>query len=113
MNALLTFLNDIKANGGCFFIEAEAKTKRIENFIYDYNNQYSPKINMHSDGIIVLKEDANKWGLELRLYVPITPPENMQGFAKNDTYKGEYSYRLNDNQIIQRLFNNGCRIGLN
>ena len=98
-----------------FFIEAEAKNSRMQNFIQDYNQHYSPSINAHSDGIVLLQDDANKWGLELRLYVKSCPPDNVKrlGFTHNNAYRGDYSYRLNDKDAIYYLFDHGCRIGLN
>lgn len=114
LNRILNFLNDIKQNGGTFFIEAEAKPGIMTTFINDYNQTHTPAITLNSEGIIVLQKDANKWALELRLYVPVAPPADIAHlFGRNTVYKAEYSYRLNDNRIIRELFNNGCRIGLN
>lgn len=114
LKRILDFLNDIKQNGGDFFIEAEAKPGTMAKFINDYNQTHTPVITLYSEGIIVLQEDANKWALELRLYVPVAPPADIAHlFGKNRVYKAEYLYRLNDNRIIRELFNNGYRIGLN
>ena len=114
LKRILDFLNDIKQNGGDFFIEAEAKPGTMAKFINDYNQTHTPAIKLYSEGIIVLQEDANKWALELRLYVPVAPPAAIAHlFGKNRVYKAEYLYRLNDNRIIRELFNNGYRIGLN
>lgn len=111
---ILDFLNDIKHKGGRFFIEAEGKPGAMNKFIDEYNRKHTPAITINSEGIIVLKDDANKWALELRLYVPITPPADIAHlFGGNRIYKTEYSYRLNDNSIIRELFNNNCKIGLN
>lgn len=111
---ILDFLDDIKQNGRDFFIEAEAKPGTMTTFINDYNRTHTPAITINSEGIIVLQEDANKWALELRLYVPVAPPAGIAHlFGENRVYKTEYLYRLNDNRIIRELFNNGCRIGLN
>lgn len=111
---ILGFLDDIKHSGGNFFIEAEAKPGTMNTFIGDYNRTHSPAITINSEGIIVLQDDANKWALELRLYVPFAPPADIAHlFGRNRVYKTEYSYRLNDNGIIRELFNNGCKIGLN
>lgn len=111
---ILDFLNNIKHNGDYFFIEAEAKPVPMNTFIGEYNRTHIPAITINSKGIIVLQDDANKWALELRLYVPIAPPANIAHlFGRNRVYKTEYSYRLNDNRIIRELFNNGCKIGLN
>ena len=95
----------------CFYIEAEAKIDRIQRFINDYNRVSGDNININSDGIILLQEDANKWGLELRLYVTNRP--TYPGFVANRHYLPEYLFRLNDNDVIMRLFEAGFRIGLN
>lgn len=114
IDKVLDFLNDIKCNGESFFIEAEAIPRTMENFINEYNRTHTPNITSNSDGIICLQADANKWGLELRLYVPVTPPADIaELFGRNKVYKTEYTYRLNDNEIIRELFKNGCRIGIN
>lgn len=114
VNRILDFLNDIKSGGGYFFVEAEAVPKTMRNFIDSYNITHHPAIDIYSDGIICLQDDANKWGLELRLYVPADPPTAVSGlFCQNRAYRLEYSHRLNDNNIIRELFEHGCRIGLN
>ena len=114
LKRIIAFLNDITQNGGDCFIEAEAKPGTMAKFINDYNQTHTPAITLYSEGIIVLQEDANKWALELRLYVPVAPPADIAHlFGKNRVYKAEYLYRLNDNRIIRELFNNGYRIGLN
>lgn len=95
----------------CFYIEAEAKIDRIQRFINDYNRVASENIDVSSDGIVLLQEDANKWGLELRLYVTVRP--SYPGFVTNRHYLPEYSFRLNDNDVIMRLFEAGFRVGLN
>ena len=98
-----------------FFIEAEAKPSRMRNFIDEYNRSYNEDLSIHDDGIILLQEDANKWGLELRVYVRTCPPENVRrlGFTQNEAYRNDFSYRLNNNEIVQYLFEQGYRIGMN
>lgn len=114
VNKILDFLSDIKSEGGYFFIEAEAISRTMTNFIDGYNRTHNPIIDFNSEGIICLQDDANKWGLELRLYVPVNPPAAISAlFCRNRVYRSEYSYRLNDNNIIRELFEHGCRIGLN
>lgn len=96
------------------FIEAEGKQDTISNFISDYNSKYSCNISASTDGIILLKDDANKWGLELRCYF-----NNSQNFpsgvkvTKNSKYRANYQYRFNDISIIKQLFDLNYRIGLN
>lgn len=97
------------------FIEAEAKPNRMHNFIEEYNQTYNEHLSVYDDGIILLQEDANKWGLELRLYVKNCPPPNVRrlGFTHNESYRNDYSYRLNDNDVVKYLFSCGYRIGIN
>lgn len=98
-----------------FFIEAEAKKDRMMNFIQNYNASYSSAITLSSNGVILLQDDANKWGLELRVYVRSCPPATVKslGFTHNNAYRDNYSYRLNNNQIVEFLFSKGYRIGIN
>lgn len=111
INELLNFLRDEPE----FFIEAEAKPSRMNNFINDYNNRYGEALSFNDNGIILLQDDADKRGLELRLYVRNCPPPSVKslGFTRNNAYRGDYSYRLNNNDIIKTLFDNGYRIGVN
>lgn len=108
---LLDFLNR-EMN---FFIEAEGKTRLLEKFIEEYNLTHSPCINLGSEGIIRLEDNSNKWGLELRLYVKSCPPENLRilGFKPTSTYRSDYPYRLNNNEIVKFLLKQGYRIGVN
>ena len=113
VNRILNFLNEIKSKGGSFFIEEEALPRTMTNFIDSYNITH-PAIDLDSKGIICLQDNANKWGIELRLYVPVAPPTAISAlFCRNMVYRVEYSHRLNDNNIIRELFEHGCRIGLN
>ena len=101
----------IRSNGLPVFIEAEGRPSRLTNFYADYNARYSPAVNGNTDGIIVLEEDANKWGLELRLYLHFCP-SGIQ-VTRNRVYRKEYEYRINDVDVIWELFDLGYRIGLN
>lgn len=97
------------------FIEAEGKSVRIDNFINDYNMTYGTNLSSSDDGIILLQDDANKWGLELRLYVRSCPPTIVKkfGFTHNNAYRNDFTYRLNNNDIVNFLFDIGYRIGFN
>ena len=57
---LLTFLRLINENGDKFFIEAEGRPNIIQSFIEHYNNDYHCHEDCDSEGIIQLKENANK-----------------------------------------------------
>lgn len=107
-------LVDFLRNNECF-IEAEGKLPSINRFIDDYNGRFGTTLSAHDDGIILLQNDANKWGLELRLYVRTCPPPNVKrlGFTHNDAYRNDFSYRLNNNDIVAYLFTQGYRIGFN
>lgn len=107
---LLNFLRNEE-----FFIEAEAKPSRMRNFIAEYNETYNENLTFQDDGMIILQEDANKWGLELRLYVYNRPPENIYrlGFTHNNAYRDNFSFRLNDNDAVLFLFEQGYKIGFN
>jgi len=107
---LVDFLN----NQECF-IEAEGKFSSINNFITIYNDKFGTTLTANEDGIILLQDDANKWGLELRLYVRTCSSINVKrlGFTHNEAYRNDFSYRLNNNKIVKYLFNIGYRIGLN
>ena len=97
------------------FIEAEGKLSSMNNFINNYNSRFGTTLSIYDDGIILLQDDANKWGLELRLYVRTCPPINVKrlGFTHNNAYRNDFSYRLNNNDIVNYLFNIGYRIGFN
>lgn len=103
--------NFIKENGDDVFIEAEGRPTRLASFYQEYNSNYSPSINDSTDGIIVLEENANKWGLELRLYMHYEP--TCIQATRNRAYRNEYGYRINDVEIIKELFELGYRIGEN
>ena len=103
--------NFIQSTGSSIFIEAEGRPSRLKKFYGEYNRLYTPSINGYSDGIIVLEEDANKWGLELRLYLQEKP--TFVNVTKNKVYRSEYPYRINDVAIIKEMFKLGYRIGLN
>ena len=107
------FLMDLKAQGGSFFIEAEARPDRMNSFLSEYNARHHEALTTRSEGVICLQPDADKWGLELRLYVAEKPPAGLDGFGKNPVYRNEYSYRLNDNRVIRELLDRGCRLGEN
>ena len=101
----------IKENEYDIFIEAEGRPSRLRSFYQDYNNRYNPTIDDDTDGIIALDEDANKWGLELRLYLHHKP--DCVDSTRNTVYRSEYSYRINDTEVISEMFDLGYRIGLN
>ena len=114
IDALIAFLRDISSKGISFFIEAEGRPQRIRNFVIGYNTSHNEFITEQSEGIILLDENSNKWGLELRLYVTETPPPTLlRMFTRNTVYRSEYRFRLNDNGLISQLLNLGYKVGFN
>lgn len=101
----------IKQKSDHVFIEAEGKPSKLNSFITSYNTLYTPHITIQDDGIICLSEDANKWGLELRLYLNFAP--SFIHATSTSSYRNNYPYRINDVQIIREMFSLGYRIGLN
>ena len=113
MRELLDFLADINDNNDGFFIEVEGRPGAINRFLNKYNRNH-PAITIHDEGVMTLSDDVDKWGIELRLYVPYAPPTTIREmFTKNTVYRSEYPYRLNNNDIIYELFDRGFTIGLN
>lgn len=96
------------------FIEAEGKPKVIINFINDYNARFGHSIDEEEDGIIVLQEDADKWGLELRMYFNDKSgvPDSIH-VTNTRGYRGNYSCRINDSDLIDKMFSLGYCIGKN
>ena len=96
------------------FIEAEGRPQVIEKFIDDYNYKYGHSIDEDEDGIIVLQPDADKRGLELRMYFNDQTgiPSGIR-VTRTRGYRGEYLYRINDNQLIYDMFSLGYKIGYN
>lgn len=96
------------------FIEAEGKPPIIEKFLNDYNYKYGHSIDEDEDGIIVLQPDADKRGLELRMYFHDNSgiPSAIH-VTRTKGYRGEYSYRINDNHLIYDMFSLGYELGYN
>ena len=103
-----------RESGQEVFIEAEGKPKVIFNFINDYNARFGHGIDEKEDGIIVLKDDANKWGLELRMYFNDKSgvPHTIH-VTKTKGYRGNYDFRINDIDLIDEMFSLGYEIGIN
>lgn len=101
----------IRSNSDSVFIEAEGRPSTLNSFITEYNYSSPNKISLSSNGIICLEEDANKWGLELRLYLHYKP--SFIPTTNNRVYRPEYPFRINDVHIIREMFSLGYRIGQN
>lgn len=103
----------IKENADQVFIELEAKKSKVISFCNEYNNKYGENIDCYSDGIISLDESADKWAKEFRLYLNYKPSIDGIKVTRNTVYRGEYPYRINNNQLIMEMFELGYRIGIN
>lgn len=111
------FLNFLSNNPQMIFIEAEAKEEKMINFIRQYNNNFNQNINLHSDGICLLGDDVNKWGVELRIYFnDITGiPDYWNGRKYNNRkyHSNEFRFRLDDNGLVRFMFEHNYHIGYN
>lgn len=108
------FFDFLVNSGQHFFIEAEGKNDRIQNFITQHNSTYSRSVTTSSRGICVLG-DVDKWGLELRIYFT-----NKNGLPdgwhvqNNSIFRNqEYPYRLDNKDLVEYLFSQGCVLGDN
>lgn len=109
-NDLVCFLNGLDD----FFIEVEGKPDKLTVFINEYNQLTNSSITMQTDGIRILGENVDKWGLEFRLYTNVRPQSPLNNeFHSNRTYRTEYSFRCNNNSLIKPLLFNGFYLGRN
>lgn len=98
------------------FIEVEAREDKMINFISSYNSKYNRNISMSSQGIRKLG-DVDKWGVELRVYFNNT--NNLSEYWKDRMYQNrvyradEFKYRVDDNNLVSFLFENGYILGYN
>ena len=112
-----SFLNFLRQNRQRIFIDVEGKQDKIHQFIAKYNNLYGQSINIDDDGICLLSNTVDKWGVELRLYFNQTT--GIPVYWDNKKYRNrkyrsnEFDYRLDDNNLIWFLFDNGYHIGYN
>lgn len=111
MNTAERLANYLHENDYSVFIEAEGRISRLQSFFVEYNNRFNPHIDENTTGIISFDDSADKWGLELRLYMHCKP--DFLNVTMNSKYRGEFPYRINDKDLIFDLFELGYRIGLN
>lgn len=111
---LVTF---IRSNNISTRIEIEGKPSDIANFVNEYNTKYHHSITTHSDGLRPLHEDANKWGLQCRIYLSsvsgMPQPYSYQVRGNNTFDPITYPYRINKHDVIMALFANGFVVGNN
>lgn len=107
---LVDFLNNLDD----FFIEVEGRPGKLEKYIEKYNSVMDRPISMSTDGVCVLNDSDDKWGLEFRLYANERPqPPLHKKFRRNHTYRPEYKYRFNSNKAIKQLLSDGFNLGYN
>ena len=110
------FLDYLSYNREEVFIEAEARADRMKRFISEYNIKYHTQINLDSQGICLLG-DVDKWGVELRLYFNnlsnIPPYWNERKYVNRKYRSTKFAYRIDDNDLVWFLFDNGYRVGCN
>ena len=112
----MSALSDFILNSGQHvLIEVEGKQRVIASFIDEYNKTHLP-ISDSSEGIVLLEPDADKWGLEERVYLQTVsgiPSELKNRPKKNNAYKADYPYRISDNNLVSELLTNGFHVGVN
>ena len=110
------FYNFLVSSKQRIFIDAEGREDKIKAFIQKYNSKYNESISVGDYGICLLG-DVDKWGIELRIYFNNISniPSYWDGRKyHNRNYKSsEFTYRLDDNQLVYYLFDNGYRLGYN
>lgn len=98
-------------------LEAEGKRERLQRFIAEYNNITGIDIDSHTDGIVLLQDDADKRGPELRVYFSdITNfPRKYSSYLRSNTIpENNYRHfvkRINNNNLINSIIKSGLRIG--
>lgn len=111
-----SFLQFLQQNPQSIFIEVEAREDKMANFISGYNGKYHKSISMLDQGIRKLG-DVDKWGIELRVYFNNT--NNLSEYWKNRMYQNriyradEFKYRVDDNNLVNFLFEKGYILGYN
>lgn len=110
------FVEFIRESNQEIFIEAEAIQSKMVPFISRYNSEYSPNVNITSEGICLLG-DVDKWGVELRIYFNDLDgiPEywNQKKYGNRIYRNGQFSYRIDDSNLVRHLFEESFRLGYN
>lgn len=91
-----------------FYIEVEGKLNTIQRRI-------DPNLSENDEGVCVLSDGVNKWGLEYRLYTFNRPAPSLGNkFHSNTDFRhSEYTYRLSDNSLVSSLLDAGFHLGRN
>lgn len=98
-----------------FLIEVELPEDKRAEFDHNYRSA-TGEVAVPGDYYRVID---NKWGVELRLYLAAAPStiEGLRSHCAVMSNTGirsdEYSYRINNNELIRRMFREGYRLGPN
>ena len=110
------FLSYLSSSEQVIFIEAEAIVETMKDIIRKYNVRYNKLIGLNSEGVCLLG-NVVKWGVELRIYFNnisnIPDYWDKRKYANKKYRANEFSYRIDDNNLVWFLFDNGYCIGYN
>ncbi len=98
MNEAIELINFFRAHGESFRIEVEGRESTLKE----------AGIPLNIDGVRPLKDTADKWYLEYRLYFKCDLPDNLKNLTpkKND-------HIINNNDLILSMLDMGCNLGNN
>jgi hypothetical protein len=115
LEEIRTYLADPNRN---LLIEAEMSNSRRDSFVNQYEiltGNYPLPQNENEVPFLVLDPGSNKWGLELRGYFNSDDniPDSLQNLciANNRPGYEQFNTRLNNNEVILYLFENGFILG--
>ena len=99
-------------------LEAEGLKEHLAPFFNSYCSWTGEELDEGSDGVRILHPDADKWALELRIYISDIenfPEDFSDSLTKqnNPLANEEYVARLNGNSLIKKLIKLGLRVGDN
>lgn len=110
------FYNFLISNKQRIFIEAEGREDKIKAFIQNYNSKYNESVSVGDEGICLLG-DVDKWGVELRIYFNnisnIPDCWDKRKYVNKKYRANEFSYRIDDNDLVWFLFDKKYRLGYN
>lgn len=116
MSALGVYLSTVYQHD--FFIEIEGRPVSIEKVLQEYKKVKGlEQSDLLTDGVIRLAEDANKFGIEYRIYLKHKneiPEEINDVLTRNTVYRPEYKYRISLKEHVKPLImNDGFELGYN
>ncbi|MEI0701508.1 hypothetical protein [Brachyspira intermedia] len=67
------------------------------------------------DSVRDWEENANKWGVEYRIYFNGNVPDIYSSYVKNNAFfnTDRFLYVINNNELARIMLNNGFRLGDN